>query len=137
MSRSRPFLALAAACVAVLLAGCASDDRGRSGLFHPYRIDVPQGNYVDRKMLAQVKPGMTREQVRFALGTPLLVDPFRPDRWDYVFRLQHPSGEADVRRATVFFADNRVERIEATDLPADDGNDPALPGAQRRQGRFR
>lgn len=137
MSESRPFTALAIGLAALVLAGCATGDRSRGGLFQPYRIDVPQGNYVDRRMVDQVRPGMTREQVRFALGTPLLVDPFRPDRWDYVFRYQHANGDADVRRATVFFADNVVSRVEASDLPADDGSDPALPGYQRRQGRFR
>lgn len=130
-----PALVLAATVVS----GCApTDPRSRSGPFSPYRIDVPQGNYVDQAMLAQVREGMTRDQVRFALGTPLLVDPFRPDRWDYVFRFQHPNGAADLRRATVYFAEGRVARIEAEALPAsDEGSDPALPGYRRRQGRFR
>ena len=131
-------LLLATASLAVATAGCASSDRNRSGPFAPYRIDVPQGNYVDQTMLGQVKEGMSREQVRFALGTPLLIDPFRPDRWDYVFRFQHPNGTADLRRATVFFAEGRVARIEADALPAsDEGSDPALPGYRRKQGRFR
>ena len=107
-------------------------------MFAPYRIEVPQGNYVDQSMLGQVRTGMTRDQVRFALGTPLLVDPFRPDRWDYVFRFQHPNGSADLRRATVFFAEGKVAKVEADALPqSDDGSDPALPGYRRKQGRFR
>jgi outer membrane protein assembly factor BamE len=135
----RPTVTLLAAMIFVVLAtGCTSNDRSRSGLFQPYRIDVPQGNYVDQGMLQQVKPGMTRDQVRFALGTPLLVDAFRPDRWDYVFRFQHPNGSADLRRATVFFADGKVDRVEADAMPAtDEGNDPALPGYRRKQGRNR
>ncbi|RPH46637.1 MAG: outer membrane protein assembly factor BamE [Burkholderiales bacterium] len=142
MPQSRPLrlalLAFGSVTLAAATAGCASSDRSSSGLFAPYRIDVPQGNYVDQTMLGQVKEGMSRDQVRFALGTPLLVDPFRPDRWDYVFRFQHPSGEADLRRATVFFAEGRVARIEADALPAsDEGSDPALPGYRRKQGRFR
>jgi outer membrane protein assembly factor BamE len=137
MPQSRPCSILAIGLATLMLPGCAGSDRNRGGLFQPYRIDVPQGNYVDQRMLDQVLPGMTREQVRFALGTPLLIDPFRPDRWDYVFRYQHANGDASVRRATVFFADNRVARVEASELPADDGTDPALPGYQRRQGRFR
>ncbi|MFN7641739.1 MAG: outer membrane protein assembly factor BamE [Burkholderiales bacterium] len=131
-------LLLATASLAAATAGCASSDRNTSGIFAPYRIDVPQGNYVDQTMLGQVKEGMSREQVRFALGTPLLIDPFRPDRWDYVFRFQHPNGAADLRRATVFFAEGRVAWIEADALPAsDEGSDPALPGYRRKQGRFR
>lgn len=129
---------LAAVVLAVATAGCSSTDRSRSGPLSPYRIEVPQGNYVDQSMLRQVKEGMSREQVRFALGTPLLVDPFRPDRWDYVFRFQHPNGTADLRRATVYFADGRVAKIESDALPAsDEGSDPALPGYRRKQGRFR
>lgn len=142
MHRSRPIrsLVLLASCVVTVVAagGCASGDRSRSGPFQPYKIEVPQGNYVDQTMLGQLKPGMSREQVRFALGTPLLVDPFRPDRWDYVFRFQHPSGAVDLRRATVFFAEGKVDRIDADALPAsDEGSDPALPGYRRKQGRYR
>jgi outer membrane protein assembly factor BamE len=142
MPHSRPLrlasLLLPTAFLAAATAGCASSDRSTSGLFAPYRIDVPQGNYVDQTMLGQLKEGMSREQVRFALGTPLLIDPFRPDRWDYVFRFQHPNGEADLRRATVFFAEGRVARIEADALPtSDEGSDPALPGYRRKQGRNR
>ena len=142
MSRPRPSrpapLLLAVVALAVASAGCTSTDRSRSGLFAPYRIDVPQGNYVDQTMLNQVREGMTRDQVRFALGTPLLVDPFRPDRWDYVFRFQHPNGSADLRRATVFFADGRVAKVDSDALPvSDEGSDPALPGYRRKQGRFR
>ena len=135
----RTAASVAALAVAMLAAGCAqTDPRSRSGVFSPYRIDVPQGNYVDMTMLRQVREGMTRDQVRFALGTPLLVDPFRPDRWDYVFRFQHPNGSADLRRATVFFADGRVARVVSDALPeSDEGADPALPGYRRKQGRFR
>jgi outer membrane protein assembly factor BamE len=136
---SRPFqTVLVAAFAATALAGCASRDKGSSGLFAPYRIEVPQGNYVDQTMLGQVREGMSREQVRFALGTPLLVDPFRPDRWDYVFRFQHPNGSADLRRATVHFDEGKVARVESVGLPvSDEGADPALPGYRRKQGRFR
>ena len=118
--------------------GCASQDRSRSGLFQPYRIEIPQGNYVDQSMFRQVKPGMTREQVRFALGTPLLTDPFRNDRWDYVFLFKHPDGSVDSRRASVLFAEGKVASVEADALPdVDEGNDPALPGYRRKQGRYR
>ncbi|MFZ4758146.1 MAG: outer membrane protein assembly factor BamE [Burkholderiaceae bacterium] len=138
-TRRSPRLIAGLALASLVLAGCAArDPRQSSGVFAPYRIEVPQGNYVDQSMLGQVRTGMTRDQVRFALGTPLLVDPFRPDRWDYVFRFQHPNGSADLRRATVFFAEGKVAKVEADALPqSDDGSDPALPGYRRKQGRFR
>jgi outer membrane protein assembly factor BamE len=54
----------------------------------PYRIDVRQGNFVTQEMVAQLKPGLSREQVRFILGSPLVADMFHGDRWDYVYRYQ-------------------------------------------------
>jgi outer membrane protein assembly factor BamE len=117
------------------LIGCAQD-RSRSGLFEPYKISIPQGNYVTQTMLAQVREGMTREQVRFVLGTPLVQDVFHPNRWDYVFRFQHPNGDADLRHASVFFESEKVKRVEQIDLPVrDDLNDPALPGVKSIGGR--
>src|SRR5215475_3026894 len=52
----------------------------------PYRMDVQQGNVVTQEMVEKLKPGMTPSQVRFILGTPLVVDAFHKDRWDYVYR---------------------------------------------------
>jgi outer membrane protein assembly factor BamE len=114
---------------ALLVAGCAQRDPNRSGLLQPYRTDLPQGNYLTQATLDQVREGMSREQVRFVLGTPLLRHVFHPDRWDYVFRYQFPNGRAELRRATILFKDDRVVSIDAEALPAkEDPNDPALPG---------
>jgi outer membrane protein assembly factor BamE len=122
---SSPALLIAAST----LAGCTSGDRSQSGLFEPYRIAIPQGNYLNQQMLDQVREGMTREQVRLAIGTPLLSDPFHPDRWDYVFRFQYPNGDAEVRRVTIRFDGDNVSKIDAEKLPErDDDRDPALPG---------
>lgn len=131
---ARRYLFLAAPwALALLSAACASDNPDRSGLFEPYRFNLQQGNYVTQEMLRQVKPGMTRDQVRFALGSPLLVHAFRTDRWDYVYRFQHASGRTEVRRVAIQFADDRVKVIEADELPVrDDANDPALPGSKGR-----
>jgi len=128
-ARSRPGRVLLVGVALLILGGCASSDNTRSGLLEPYRFDIPQGNYVTQEMLDQVKPGMSREQVRFALGSPLLNAAFRTDRWNYIYRFQHANGRADVRRVVIFFADNQVDRIEADPLPVrDDNSDPALPG---------
>lgn len=130
MHGSIPLVKFATVATALLLAGCAND-KSRSGLFEPYRISIPQGNYVTQTMLAQVREGMTREQVRFVMGTPLVQDVFHPDRWDYVFRFRHPNGQADLRHASVFFESDKVKRVEQLDLPMrDDLNDPALPGVK-------
>ncbi len=120
---------VAMALVAVTVVGCAGRDRSQSGLLSPYRIAIPQGNYLNQQMLDQVRQGMSREQVRLAIGTPLLADPFHPDRWDYVFRFQYPNGDAELRRVTIRFDGDVVSKIDADKLPErDDDRDPALPG---------
>lgn len=124
-----------ALAAAFAVSACAlSDDRSRSGLFEPYRISVPQGNYVTQPGLQRVRPGMTSDQVRQLLGTPLVRDAFHPDRWDYVFRFQYPDGSAELRRATVYFENQRVTRVEAQGLPAsEDGSDPVLPTVKPKE----
>jgi len=86
-----------------LLAGC---------MLAPHRIDIQQGNYVDQAMVAKLKPDMTRSQVRFILGTPLVADVFHPNRWDYVY-LTGRAGE--VRRhhkITVVFDGDKLKYID-------------------------
>ena len=83
----------------------------------PYKVDIQQGNFVSSEMLSKLKPGMTKEQVRFVLGTPLLTDIFHANRWDYIFRLQKPNGAITTNRVTIFFNENLVERIINDRLP--------------------
>lgn len=79
---------------------------------HPYRIDVRQGNYVDQAMVSQLRKGMSQDQVRFVLGSPLLVDVFHSDRWDYVYRFKRGNGSEDSRRFSVFFVDGKLDRVD-------------------------
>jgi outer membrane protein assembly factor BamE len=125
------WLGRGAVAIAILLgiAGCGSTSSTRSGLFEPYKVDLPQGNYVTQEMVAQIRTGMTTDQVRFALGAPLLNSLFQPDIWSYVFRYKHAGGKVDLRRLVIHFKDQRVARVEGDDLPSgDDGSDPFLPG---------
>ncbi len=112
------------------LAACSNTPQITSYL-SPYRIDVRQGNFVTQEMVAQLKPGLTREQVRFILGSPLVADMFHVDRWDYVYRFQPGKGEAQQRRLVVFFQDNKLTRV-AGDVVAEDNPkaDVARPAAQ-------
>jgi outer membrane protein assembly factor BamE len=95
------------------------------GFLRPYRIDIQQGNFISREMVAQLKEGMQRpegvtpDQVRFVLGTPLLTDVFHANRWDYIFRLKKSTGEVISSRVTVFFKDNRLVNIEGGALPTE------------------
>ncbi len=78
----------------------------------PYKIEIQQGNYVTQEMIARLQPGMTRSQVRFALGTPLIVDPFRTDRWDYAYTLYKQGQLVEQRMVTVIFRGEVLDRIE-------------------------
>lgn len=101
-------------------------------MISPYRIDVRQGNYVSQEMVAQLKPGMTRDQVRFVLGTPLVADMFHADRWDYVYRFQPGRGEAQTRRLAVFFENDRLVRVGGDVVAASDEAPTAPPAAAAR-----
>jgi outer membrane protein assembly factor BamE len=92
-----------------LVAGCGVP---RIPGITPYKPEIQQGNYVSQEMIAQVKPGMTREQVRFLLGTPLLTDIFHADRWDYVYWREAENGKRETRKLALFFNDNQLERIQ-------------------------
>lgn len=85
----------------------------------PYRMEIQQGNYVTQDMVSRLKAGMSREQVRFILGTPLVADVFHADRWDYIFvRQRENSGEVERRRLTVFFEGGKLKRVEGDVVPA-------------------
>ncbi|WP_426116541.1 outer membrane protein assembly factor BamE [Massilia sp. PWRC2] len=88
-------------------------------VFSPYRPDIQQGNFVSQEMLAQLKVGQTRDQVKFILGTPLLTDAFHAERWDYPFYLARGNGELTKARVTVYFKDDKVERFDGGNLPTE------------------
>lgn len=117
----------------VLLAGCAQVPM-LPGLT-PYRIDIQQGNYVTQEMVAKLKPGMTKNQVRFALGTPLVVDPFHADRWDYVYVLQKRGKVVEQRNIVVVFQDEKLARIDGDVVPAATDAKPESAGAAGRQAK--
>lgn len=71
-----------------------------------YKIDIQQGNVVTQDMINQLRPGMTRRQVRFIMGNPLLTDTFHADRWDYLYSLQPGGGERQQERMTIVFNAN-------------------------------
>jgi outer membrane protein assembly factor BamE len=79
-----------------------------------YRINVQQGNFLDQAAVEQVKTGMTRSQVRYLLGTPMVADTFDKERWDYIYYLKKGrSRNVDSRRVTVYFdAADKVAKID-------------------------
>ncbi|MDH3318918.1 MAG: outer membrane protein assembly factor BamE [Betaproteobacteria bacterium] len=103
--------------LALQLTGC--------GWLAPYRIDIQQGNFVSQDMVAQLKRGMTKDQVRFVLGTPLLTDMFHADRWDYVYLLERPGEPRAQRHLAVIFEDDRLARLDGDIEAAARAKEPA------------
>lgn len=100
----------------------------------PYHMDVQQGNVVTPEMLDQLRPGMTRSQVRFVLGTPLIADPFHPERWDYFYSYRKGAGkEPETRRLTVIFKDDLLVSIEGDVVPRSP-QETAEPSRHERDG---
>lgn len=83
-----------------------------------YRMTIQQGNYLVTESVSQLKEGMTRSQVRFLLGTPMVPEAFSDERWDYYYFLDSRLHKEPLkRRLTVYFADEKVERIENIGVP--------------------
>ena len=97
---------LAVALLGATLGGCV------------YRMDVQQGNYLEGKTVDQLQVGMTRTQVRYLLGTPLVPDVFEKDRWDYLYYFRHGRHRPqDPRRLVVYFKDDKVTHFERVNVP--------------------
>ena len=78
-----------------------------------YRINIQQGNFLDQAAVDQVKDGMTRSQVRYLLGTPMVADSFNKERWDYIYYLKKGrTRHVDSRRVTVYFDGDKVARLD-------------------------
>lgn len=91
---------------ATLLAGC--NNVGFMDFPGVYKISIPQGNIITQNMVDQLRPGMTKRQVVFVMGTPLVRDPYHQDRWDYVYSFQPGGGERGQERISVFFVDDQL-----------------------------
>src|SRR5262245_24590283 len=95
-------------------------------------MDIQQGNYISQEMIAQLKVGMTKEQVRYVLGTPLVTDIFHADRWDYVFFREQADGKKEQRNLSVVFEKDRLARVIG-DLMAAPGTTPQQGGFESQQ----
>lgn len=94
----------------------------------PYRPDVHQGNIITKEMVDQLRIGMTREQTRFMLGTPLLTSEFHKERVDYVYYMNPRRGAVQNRRLTLKFKDNRLEGFETDPMPSEEEADIMILG---------
>lgn len=90
----------------------------------PHKIDIQQGNRVDQDDLDKIKVGMTREQVKFVLGTPLLQDAFHRNRWDYLYYLKPGNGEVRQSAVSLYFEGDTLVRIDISRYRPDQQETP-------------
>ena len=115
-------IVIAVACG--VLASCSSGSMRSSTInpvnwITPYKVDVIQGNFVSREQVEQLQAGMTRDQVKALMGTPLLTSLFHADRWDYVFTLKRQGVEPQSFKYTVFFKGDQLERFSGDSMPSE------------------
>ena len=108
-----------AACAAA--AACGSVDgasRRIASAITPYKVEVVQGNFISREQVEQLRPGMSRQQVRELLGTPLVTSVFHGDRWDYVFTIKRDGVQEQPRRLTLHFTGDALQRFQGDPMPS-------------------
>ena len=108
--------------LAGLLAACSTIDDPVANALHkvtPYRVEVVQGNFVSKEQVQALRPGMSRNQVKDILGTPLIASVFHADRWDYAFTIQRKGTQPQQRKLSVFFQNDAFFRAEGEDLPSE------------------
>lgn len=112
-----------AALAAFALAGCAKMTEPFDNFiplvtqFGVYKLDINQGNFLSQDMVDRLKVGQTKDQVRLALGTPLITSAFRDNRWDYVYLFKSGGRVREQRQFTVYFNENTLARWEGDEMP--------------------
>lgn len=102
--------------VALLLAGC-SNNAFLSYMPEPYKVTIQQGNVITQEMVEKLRPGMTKSQVRFVLGSPPITDIFHANRWDYVYSIKEGGKAREERKLTVFFENELLTRVAGDVAP--------------------
>ena len=105
----------------LVLSGC--NNIGSMDFPGVYKISIPQGNIITQEMVDQLRPGMTKRQVIFVMGTPLVRDPYHQDRWDYVYNFQPGGGERGQERLSVLFQDDQLLQISGDFKPTEPETD--------------
>ena len=105
---------------AVALGGCAMIESYAPLIkqIGVYKLDINQGNFISQDMVDKLKNGMTRQQVRLVLGTPLVTSAFRDKRWDYVYEYQRDGQVREHRQFTVYFNEDALARWEGDEMQA-------------------
>lgn len=95
--------------LSTLLASCSYLS---SPVLSPYKMDIRQGNYITSEMREKLKLGMSKHQVRYVLGTPLISDAFHGNRWDYIYSLEQHGKMVEKQRLTLYFEGDNLVRID-------------------------
>lgn len=113
--------------IALLCASCSSSLPS----IKPYRMDIQQGNVVTSKMMLQLRPGMTKSQVRFIMGTPLIQDTFHAERWDYFYQMRKDGVIIEQRRVILDFKNDLLSKVRGDVVAQGSGEagTEAAPGA--------
>jgi len=113
--------------MAVLALAACKQNTELPSVISPYKIDIQQGNVVTQEMVDKLKAGLTRSQVRFVLGSPLVTDMFHSDRWDYIYLMQRQGKPDERRRLTVIFDGDKLVRLEGDVVITDKSLEPEPP----------
>jgi outer membrane protein assembly factor BamE len=92
-----------------------------------YKIDIEQGNIIEQEAVDQLIPGLTKNQVRFILGTPINIDTFNQQRWDYVYSMSRGGGGHRQERLSLYFVDDRLEYFQGDFIPSGAMDDEPAP----------
>ena len=111
---------------AMVLQGCSIPRLQFPGV---YKIDIQQGNIITQEMIDELRPGMTKRQVIFVMGTPLVRDPFEQDRWDYVYSYQPGGGERGQEKVTMYFEDDLLTHFTGDFKPSEEAATTASTSA--------
>ena len=120
---ARSLLAACMLCAFLWAGGCS---------LKPYKIDIQQGNVVTQEMVSKLRQGMTRSQVKFVMGTPLVTDPFHPERWDYFYKFDKGGQPREERRLTLIFEGEKLTKVLGDVNVAPGLDAPAAAGEARK-----
>jgi len=117
---------------ALALSGCATVNNATNSVVDlvVYKLPTRQGNVIDQKQLDQLQIGMTRDQVKFLMGSSLATGPFTSDRWDYIGYYKAPHGEVSERTVSLFFADNKLSKMDGIQVAGSDEKGISPPNAK-------
>lgn len=127
------------------ISGCDRRADGSRKIPLVYRVDVQQGNVIEQSMINKLEPGMSKAKVRFIMGTPLLVDPFHSNRWDYIYSIEPGDGERAQRHVALFFKNDKLTHLEGditTGFRHSEEDEPEalsviVTGERKKEGFFR